>query len=577
MHHMNQFCTLLLIALFPVCSVYAQQRSQSDAEARARSFLASRSTIRNEITLNPVKGNLLGIELGLRRSKAHSSTSAFFTDLDNQPFYVFNQSGGGFVIVAGDQRMSPILGYSDQGSFDITQIPDGLCELLDEYAELYERVRCQTVASSRASSERDNISPFITSRWTQYSPYYNQCPLSGSSRTIAGCGAIAMAQAMRYYSYPARGQGSFSYTSKTLSKSLSSDFSAHTYDWDNILDQYRSGYTSAQAAAVSQFIFDVGVSLAMDYGVSWSNSYINDIPYALINNFGYNPNVVAYIASYHPKDEWADIIYSELEALRPIVYRGANANDDNGHIFLLDGYADGAYHVNWGWGGNCDGWFELYELFPDRGCDYRYYHWMVCNISPDLVGTHEDVFYAKNFYADAETYDLTETAVLHMDNVYNYSSSTAPRDANITLSGQLGIGLYDAQDNFIRVASSFGFSDLQCWWGWSSTWFNVRFSSLGIDEGHINTLRPIIINAKGEITPIRTIGGICDRIYLYVKDGCVSLSSAVPVGITSLQADTQKKPIRHEGTYTMDGRRVPSGPAPTGIYINNGRKVFIRR
>ena len=580
---MKKIILFLVAALLPTY-LFANQRSLADARATAEKFLVDNGISNKNITLNPLKGNLLEIELGLRRSNSRnarfSAPRASFANTDEQPFYVFNIADGGFVIIGGDSRMTPILGYSEQGSIDVSLLPDGLCELLDAFTYQYENVRNNFLAPKKETPEAkwQDVNPLVTAQWGQNQPFYNMCPTMSSQHTLAGCGAIAMAQIMKHYAYPEQGQGSFAYTTTTQKMQLSSNFNAHTYKWGNMRDTYSNdNYTSEQARAVAQLVFDCGVSVAMDYGLNWSNSYVNDIGYALIQNFGYNPNIATYNAKYHTDDDWEAILHTELEASRPIIYRGANAKDNAGHIFVIDGCRGSFYHVNWGWYGYSNGWFALNDFYTSQSNDYRYNHWMICHITPETTGPHEDVFYADKFYAEKTEYAINEEAIFHIDNVWNYSSDTGPRDESSTLSGQIGVALYSTDGTLLSWLSSFSFEGLRCWYGWSNTWFNVTLTSQRFTEGSTYIIRPFVCNEKGEITHIRTQGAASDCLYLTVRQGIVYLSTDNLVGIQSPKdSQTASKTSLGKGTYTLDGRAIHGEVTQLGIYIHKGHKVLRR-
>jgi hypothetical protein len=48
-------------------------------------------------------------------------------------YYVFNIGEEGFVIVSGDDKARPVLGYSLKGNFDVNNLPPAFAEWLDGY------------------------------------------------------------------------------------------------------------------------------------------------------------------------------------------------------------------------------------------------------------------------------------------------------------------------------------------------------------------------------------------------------------------------------------------------------------
>ena len=63
-------------------------------------------------------------------------------DVPLAPYYVFSRGEGrGFVIVSGDDTTAPILGYTDQGNFDYSTLPEGLKSMLDTWAKKIEKLQ----------------------------------------------------------------------------------------------------------------------------------------------------------------------------------------------------------------------------------------------------------------------------------------------------------------------------------------------------------------------------------------------------------------------------------------------------
>lgn len=209
---------------------------------------------------------------------------------------------------------------------------------------------------------RINIDPLIKTCWRQYSPYNRQCPVINGSATAVGCVALSMGQIMKMYESPLAGKGSVSYTQ--AGKTIKADFSK-PFDWDNMLDEYayNTPYTDAEANAVADLLFRVGVSLRMQYG-GQSAATDAKISSSLQQYFGYDHNMAFLERGAYTDEEWEQIMYDELAAGRPIAYGGVS--NYNAHSFVIDGYRDGKFHVNWGWTGYTDGFYTITSLpyFP---------------------------------------------------------------------------------------------------------------------------------------------------------------------------------------------------------------------
>ena len=290
-------------------------------------------------------------------------------------FYVLNQApSAGYVIISADDRLPEVLGYSDNGNFNLDNAPDNMKWLLSQY----ERQIALMLSSADypvAAAETDYrdgwkpVEPLIKSKWDQGFPYNNMCPEIDEDRCITGCVATAMAQIMNYHKWPETGRGSHSYVwnGQTLSK----DFSTITFDWANIQDEYWGNDSQAAQDAVATLMSACGVSVNMGYG-AWlstaSNYYV--LP-AFTEYFQYDAKFIN--RETMPLTDWETLVYTELENARPIYYSGANSSME-GHAFVCDGYShDGLFHINWGWSGYLDGYYRLGVLDPyDDGIDNGY-------------------------------------------------------------------------------------------------------------------------------------------------------------------------------------------------------------
>lgn len=302
------------------------------------------------------------------------SKEAGFTNL-----YIFNAEQG-FVVMAADDCVKPILGYSLTGRFVTKDMPENISSWLQGYNEeiqyaIESNIKSTPIVkqawtdlidgSPRASKADPIVSPLIETRWNQGSPYNNLCPLKGSSRTLTGCVATAMAQIMNYWEYPATGIGSHSYVWND--QTLSANFGSTSYDWANMTNTYGSSSTQVQKEAVATLMYHCGVSVDMNYGLSGSGgsgAVTSDVALALVVFFNYKNTAEYKDRSGYTNDDWIAMLKTEMDATprRPIQYRGRNA-DIGGHSFICDGYdSEDNFHFNWGWGGDCDGFYSIDEM-----------------------------------------------------------------------------------------------------------------------------------------------------------------------------------------------------------------------
>lgn len=312
----------------------------------------------------------IGAKQNARQFRAFSATSSQTPD-----YYAFNDTEGkGFVLIAGDDRVTPVLGYSHTGQFDDTNLPPTLKAWLDAVAADIETLRKsnQPEAQSSATNNDDTpsviVAPLIKTTWAQQAPYYNQTPTIDGQQSVTGCVATAMAQIMKYYQWPATGTGSVKYdTPKYDSKTMEIDFSKSTYDWANMLDRYTTSpdgvpqWNDTQAQAVSTLMRDLGAAIHMQYSPDGSGAYSPDIANTAILHFSYNATY--YEKSDYTTKEWLEIIKQNLNAQSPLLYNGNDIDKSVGHQFIIDGYDSNNYlHVNWGWNGTANGYYTFANL-----------------------------------------------------------------------------------------------------------------------------------------------------------------------------------------------------------------------
>ncbi len=296
------------------------------------------------------------------------------TEKGEPAVYVFkNANDKGFLLLSADDAAIPVLGYSDHGNFSSSEMPPQLQWWLSEYANQIEYAR-QTGAApytpkKRAisrSGARERIAPQMKTFWDQVEPYNDQCPLSGTDRTWTGCVATAMAQVMKYWNYPEKGQGSITYTIESLEKKVSMNFALKKFDWDNMLDSYINGnYTEEESSAVAYLMKACGYAVKMQYSMDASGALGMNIGKAFVKYFNYDPNILYTLRMYYSSEEWDNMMYENLKNVGPVVY-GGGSTLGGGHSFVCDGYdGEGLYHFNWGWSGMSDGYFSLDALNPD--------------------------------------------------------------------------------------------------------------------------------------------------------------------------------------------------------------------
>lgn len=286
---------------------------------------------------------------------------------NNAPYYAFNLEQG-YVIVSGDDEMTELVGYAENGFFDAENVPPQMQLWLDGYAEYVAAVQSGKAKARKillSDSPSVVVEPLVSTKWNQDAPFNNFAPEytddnNNTQRCATGCAATAMAQIMKFHNWPEQGVGHYSYEHQSFG-TISSNFSEHVYDWTNMIDRYNNGeYSSEQADAVALLMKDCGVSLNMNYGPVSGASIYSYYP-AFKNYFRYSSRTVN--RSGCETAEFTKIITDELQEGRPIIYCGTG--EDGGHAFVVDGYDTNYFlHVNWGWGGYSDGYFDMNYMDP---------------------------------------------------------------------------------------------------------------------------------------------------------------------------------------------------------------------
>lgn len=339
MKRLIQFQFMLVLLL--VCgqaTIQAKRISQWQAQQQAYSFWGKQM---------PMKA----------KAKSRVVSTASLSTLGNDSYYVFNNDAGGFVIIAGDDAVAPVLGYTSTGAFDANNLPEGLKDLLKSYeqqiAALGKNYKANAT-STRAEFTGEKL--LNTAKWNQGAPFNKYTP----NNYVTGCVATAGAIVMKHHGYPAKGVGSHSYTWN--GQNLTASFE-HDYDWANMPVRY-TGDNDAAFDGVARLMSDLGIAVNMQYANGGSASALEDLVTALKKYFGYSKYARHLKIEYLGAEAWNGRLRAEIDANRPVLYAASDANV-GGHSFVIDGYKDESFSVNWGWGGYCNGFYRVGALNPE--------------------------------------------------------------------------------------------------------------------------------------------------------------------------------------------------------------------
>ena len=314
-------------------------------------------------------------------------------------FYLFAPAEGeGFVIVATDDRVRPVLAYSFHNNAMRGTVGPAMSWWLDGWQQQIDELRKekdgernkewkQLLEGKGIPQPLTVVDPMLTTQWGQDTPYNDSCPtrieFGATVRALTGCVATAMAQVMKYWNYPERGTGTHTYNSVSFFGlgytfgEQTANFGATTYDWGNMPDHLTVSSPNVQKAAVATLMYHCGVASDMYYGSAnygGSGAQIINIPYlregnalnGMVKYLGYSSSATGLERIKYDDNAWTALVRGELDASRPIIYSGFDQSF--GHCFVCDGYDDeNRYHFNWGWKGDGDGFFTLNNLICNDG------------------------------------------------------------------------------------------------------------------------------------------------------------------------------------------------------------------
>jgi hypothetical protein len=405
----------------------------------------------------------------------------FHADNGSSPsFYVVNFNAEGFVIVAGDDRVQPILAFSNEGAFVAENMPAHIRFFLDEYTEeiqyIVDNQQCadeailqqwETLLSGTTPAQKDGdvvVDPLIGDiAWNQTMYYNDLCPVDTTGNpaygghAAVGCGAVVMGQIMRYWQFPTTGTGSHSYNSNNYG-TLYANFGATTYHYENMPDQLTATYhPDSCVLAVATLLYHCGVAVNMNYGPSASVSNSNKIVAALSTYFRY-PTTVQYIERGNLSlAVWLNYLKSELDEGAPFMYGGSG--NYGGHVWVCDGYQDDNYfHFNWGWGGQQNGFYALTNC---SSYGFNSHHAIIIGIRgpelPDAVEEHrvENIRVFPNpsngsVYVCAELDPVLELQVFDMFGRMLFHENVGEKEFSVDLSG------YNSGIYMLRLVTSEG-------------------------------------------------------------------------------------------------------------------------
>ena len=607
---------LLLLSVFALFSqnIDANPITVSQATAIAKQFgsnpLSFRASNNADMQLNYVGRNLKG----------------------QNDYYVFNRGNNeGFVIVAGDDMSTPVLGYSDKGAFDFNEAPEPMRDMLVAYQARMDWLR-QHPQAAQAPKITYDLQPYGVYpicgevHWHQFPPYNNNCPtaahaLTSNGRCYAGCTTVALATIMKGLRHPSIGFGENSYTVTIDGKEVpvSAKFNDYSYRYSNMRNGY--GENAYNAQDVSELMYEVAVALNTRFSAESSDAYIRDVYKAMVSYFDFNTNL-QYVQksnySYNVQG-WYDMIYTEIDGGRPVYMFGYRTIDNSGnnchigHAFVLDGYdKDGKVHVNWGFQPEeYNTYFELDMLSPRMYSADGYGEYdveksgfnadqaMLIGICPDTTGLGGVVVKQVNLVADVmPANDLRATidvqalsgpwsgtlryGIVSKNSEGAYSpvySTTADVEiddngiATLDLSGAYPYYLYEGRTYYIVVWSPYFIGSYD--WNWflgQPVPFTVG-DWVTPPEPEV-TEKPVITSVVDEDAQTVTVTATgAGTVILYNDDVEVARGEGEAVYVVNFTEDPEGEEMGFSATAQEEGKEV-SEPAVATVEIP-GKPVLI--
>ena len=397
---------IILLALLVPGICLAGNVSEQRARIAAENFFGGARTKSSELTLlNSTKSNRIfraytqsSTQTGTARAAKLPARKAFFqaSSDDQLPIYIYARSGGGFVIISGDDALSPVLAFSKTNNFVTGDIPQNIQDVLEDLESCVEYVRQHNVsADSRTKKEWDAISSgeyaapanqrkLTTARYNQLSPYNDMIPKEkDGSACYCGCVATATSIIMKYHKHPEKGTGTIpAYTTGSPNYfKIPAIELGHEYNWDIMLDYYNpntgksdSG-TDESREEIARLVYEVAAMVQMDFSSDGSGAVTGDVANGLFKYFGY-ASTYHRTCNLYSTSEWLSMIKESIDNDCPVLYSGRS--DSGGHAFVADGYADDGYvSINFGWGGSSNDWYKFPEFSK-----YKNSHGATFNIRP---------------------------------------------------------------------------------------------------------------------------------------------------------------------------------------------------
>lgn len=321
-------------------------------------------------------------------------------------YFYKQKSGKGFAIVSGDKRITPLIGYSDTESIDVDNLPVQLTALLDSMQTRVERMdrKAPVHPGWRAATGENPAGEKLltTAEWGQGEPYNSESPVVDGVQAPTGCVATSMSIVMKYHGFPEKGQKTITDWNPTSDAWEEHDYSKDTFNWALMQDSYTAENPGNEASRneVAHLMRCAGISVNMNYYQNESGAPVLNAAVALHRYFNYSADVAQYHKDLYDEAEWYNRVRSNIDAGHPVIYFGEGTG---AHAFVLDGYDNSdKFHINWGWDGAANGYYDLDALSPLE-FSFNLFQGMISNIHPAEAG---EIIWSDCFMAAQGVYEM---------------------------------------------------------------------------------------------------------------------------------------------------------------------------
>ena len=321
----------------------------------------------------------------------HFSKAIKIKSADDSPMmYIFFLNPTGYIVVPANKNLPPIIAYSFENEFGDISEENILLQLLK--ADISSRIHHIDLISENIIKNRDEqwqkysslvkinqqslvttVGPLLDTKWSQYAPYNNFCPidLDSGNRSVAGCPAVAMAQILNYHRTTQNVQftdeDDYYHNYAGNRYTIDDDFEEYDFpsfaELNDYLDTLQYNYkneiplTDDDKAALN---FACGVAAEQVYNPAGSGTFGVNQAYQAYQRF-YFEDIELLTEGSDVYNRLQSNILEGLPAHIAVVNEGGTA----GHNMVVDGYDnEGYFHINFGWGGSYYGWYMLPEELP---------------------------------------------------------------------------------------------------------------------------------------------------------------------------------------------------------------------